>query len=217
MLCGDTRFDRVKAIADHPQPFPVIQQFIAGHPVLMAGSTWPEDEELLIRLIEKRPAGLRFVIAPHEVYQERIQSLISKIGQPVKTYSSLTSSRDSTSDILVIDTIGMLSHLYQYATLVYIGGGFGKGIHNILEAAAFGKSLLFGPNHHRFQEAIDLIRSGGAFPISSADELIQQVGDLISDPLKYQASAEASGTYVQTHTGAADLILHNIQSIKKIS
>ena len=216
-LCGDTRFDRVKAIAEHPQQFPEIGQFAAGHRLFMAGSTWPEDEELLIRLMDTKPEGLRFVIAPHEVHPERIQSLLRKIRQPAVTYSSLTGSGDISFDILVIDTMGMLSYLYQYATVVYIGGGFGKGIHNILEAAAFSKPILFGPNHQRFQEAADLIRSGGAVSIASADELIRQVHALTTDPILYQRSAKASGTYVQKHTGATDMIIDSVQSNKKIS
>lgn len=214
-LCGDTRFDRVNAIAGHPQQFPAIGHFAGGHRLFMAGSTWPEDEELLIRLMDTKPEGLRFVIAPHEVHPERIQSLLQKIGQPAITYSSLADSGKITNGILVIDTMGMLSHLYQYATLVYIGGGFGKGIHNILEAAAFSKPILFGPNYRRFQEATDLIRSGGAVSVATADELIRQVSALITDPILYQRSAEASGAYVQTHTGATEMIIDIVKSTKK--
>ncbi len=213
-ICGDTRFDRVKAITDHPQQFPAMSKFIAGQAVLIAGSTWPEDEELLIRYIGKRPGGLRFVIAPHEVHPERIRSLIRRIGQPSLTYSSLLSADEVTSPVLIIDTIGILSHLYQYAKLVYIGGGFGKGIHNILEAAAFGKPVLFGPNHQHFQEARDLIRLKGAYPITSADDLIKNANELLMDPVRYGNASEAAYSYVKDHTGATDIILDFIQSAK---
>ncbi|MBP6977455.1 MAG: glycosyltransferase N-terminal domain-containing protein [Bacteroidales bacterium] len=212
-ICGDTRLDRVQAVADHPQQFPAIRRFTAGHSVIIAGSTWPEDEDLLIRFIERRSGNLRFVIAPHEVHPERIQSLIRKVGQPVMTYSSLVSrEEEGTSGILIIDTIGVLSHLYQYATLVYIGGGFGRGIHNILEAAAFGKPVFFGPHHQRFQEALDLIRFQGAYCVNSADELIQIAEDLMEDPARYEVAAGAALAYVKNHTGATRIILDFIQS-----
>lgn len=215
-VCGDTRFDRVKAVAEHPQSFPLIGRFAGGHPLLMAGSTWPEDEELLFRLMDAKPGGVRFVIAPHEVHPERIQSLMQKLGPAAVTYSSLSSTGDISAGILVIDTIGMLSHLYQYATLVYIGGGFGKGIHNILEAAAFSKPVLFGPNHLRFREAGDLIHSGGAVSITSSGDLIREVRRLITDPAAYRLASDACGTYVNTHTGATARIIEFVQSNKCI-
>jgi 3-deoxy-D-manno-octulosonic-acid transferase len=216
MVCGDTRFDRVHAIAVHPLRFPLIEQFASGHHLLVAGSTWPEDEELLTGLMDATSGELRLVIAPHEVHPERIQSLMNRIRKPSVTYSSLLKGPgDVTSGILVIDTIGMLSHLYQYATIAYIGGGFGKGIHNILEAAAFGKPILFGPNHGKFREAADLIRSGGAVSVASRDELIREVQTLIADTARYQHSANASAAYVKTHTGATDMIIDSVQSNKK--
>ncbi|HNS17723.1 MAG TPA: glycosyltransferase N-terminal domain-containing protein [Bacteroidales bacterium] len=214
IVCGDTRFDRVKAIADHPRHFPEIQKFIDGHPVIIAGSTWPEDEELLIRFTEKKSVGLRFVIAPHEVHPERIQSLIKRIGQSALTYSSLLSAGEVTAEILIIDSIGILSHLYQYATVAYIGGGFGKGIHNILEAAAFGIPVLFGPHYGNFQEAADLIHLKGAFSITSEDELIRKAEELMADPVKYKKAAGAAFSYVKDHTGATDIILDFIQTIQ---
>ena len=215
IVCGDTRFDRVNAVAEHPLPFPQVEQFASGYPLLMAGSTWPEDEEVLIRLMEAASGRLRFVIAPHEVHTERIQSLLKRIRQPAVTFSSLQGAEAVEAGILVIDTMGMLSHLYQYATVVYVGGGFGKGIHNILEAAAFSKPILFGPNHQRFREAHDLIRSGGAVSISSAEELISAVQKLTGDPGLYKRAADASGRYVKTHTGATDRIIDSVQSHNK--
>ncbi|MDD5508251.1 MAG: glycosyltransferase N-terminal domain-containing protein [Bacteroidales bacterium] len=215
IVCGDTRFDRVKAVAENPLPFPQVERFAYGYPLLMAGSTWPEDEELLIRLMEATSGSLRFVIAPHEIHPDRIQSLLKRIRQPAVTFSSLQGAEAVEASILVIDTMGMLSHLYRYATIVYVGGGFGKGIHNILEAAAFSKPILFGPNHRRFREADDLIRSGGAKCISSAEGLISAVQQLTGDPDLYRRSADAGGQYVKTHTGATDKIIDSVQSHNK--
>lgn len=211
IVCGDTRFDRVKEIAENPLSFPQVERFASGHPLLMAGSTWPEDEELLIKLMEATSGRLRFVIAPHEIHPERIQSLLKRIRQPAVTLSSMEGTGAVAAGILVIDTMGMLSHLYQYASVVYVGGGFGKGIHNILEAAAFSKPILFGPNHHRFREADDLIRSGGAVSISSAEGLISTVQKLTGDPGLFKRAANASGQYVQTHTGATDKIIDSVR------
>lgn len=207
---GDTRFDRVDEIAARPERFPLVEQWLAKRRVLIAGSTWPEDEALLTQWIDEIPADLCFMIAPHEVHPERIRSLADTIGKAVITLTALGSSPDLSARILVVDRIGVLACLYQYAYLVYIGGGFGKGIHNILEAAAFGKPVIFGPNYRRFQEAVDMIEAGGALCTSSARELIAVTASLLDDPSRYNASAEAAATYVQTHKGATARILDTV-------
>lgn len=210
-VSGDTRFDRVDAIAASPERFPRIEQWLAKRRVLIAGSTWPADEDLLLPLIDEIPADLCFMIAPHEVHPERIGSLVDRMGRTAITLTALESSPDLTARILVVDSVGLLAHLYRHAFIVYIGGGFGKGIHNILEAAVFGKPVIFGPNYKRFQEAVDLIGSGGALCAPSARELINATASLLNDPLRYNAAAEAASTYVQAHKGATARILGTIQ------
>ncbi|MDR2936661.1 MAG: 3-deoxy-D-manno-octulosonic acid transferase, partial [Rikenellaceae bacterium] len=147
-VAGDTRFDRVYSIASQAREIPEIAAFAAsGGKVLVAGSTWPPDEELLLELAHKY-TDLKFIIAPHEIESERIDRFIAAARRPALRYSQLTPESDlAGAGILFIDTIGMLSSVYGYGHLAYIGGGFGAGIHNILEAATYGLPLVFGPNY----------------------------------------------------------------------
>ena len=181
VVSGDTRFDRVAAIAADAKPFPLVEKFAAGCPVFVAGSTWPADEELILKLIEEVGDRVKFIIAPHEVGVERVDALRDKIPNSkfqianpepgTILFSELTPENAASANVLIVNGIGYLSHLYQYATIAYIGGGFGAGIHNILEAAAFGKPVIFGPNYEKFKEANELIEKGGAFSISNSRQL----------------------------------------------
>ncbi|RZJ97942.1 MAG: 3-deoxy-D-manno-octulosonic acid transferase, partial [Flavobacterium sp.] len=169
-ISGDTRFDRVYENAKNPKHIPEIDFFCGDSPILICGSTWPDDEKLIAELPAKYP-DWKFIIAPHEVHESHIQIIESLFPETVR-FSELKSKRTTDSSILIIDNIGMLSALYQYGRFAYIGGGFGAGIHNTLEAAAFGLPVIFGPKFSKFQEAKDLIEIGAAKSISSADELI---------------------------------------------
>ncbi len=164
-VSGDTRFDRVFDIRKSITDLPLVRSFCGDAKVMVAGSTWPEDENLLLPLI--RQGKMKFILAPHETDKARIQSLIEKINLPVLKYSEADPEKSAAANIMIIDSIGILSRLYRYATVAYIGGGFGAGIHNILEAATFGVPILFGPNYRKFREANDLIRLGGAFSVEN--------------------------------------------------
>jgi 3-deoxy-D-manno-octulosonic-acid transferase len=209
-LSGDTRFDRVYEVARQKKPFPLIEKFGEGHKILLAGSTWPQDEEVISSFIRSQPKGVKFIFAPHEVHDQRIQSLISKLPGKCLRFSEANDDNIATTKILIIDSIGILSHLYQYATVAYIGGGFGVGIHNILEAATFGNPVIFGPNYEKFHEAKDLIRLGGAFSISSENQFRDILEKLLTDDGFNQKASRVSIRYVEDKRGATEQIIEFI-------
>ena len=204
-ISGDTRFDRVAENALHPKSFDLIKFFCGNSKVLIAGSTWPEDEKLLIHLLQQYP-DWKLIIAPHE-----IASNIEALAQNTQSmkYSQLSFSDlglNTQHPILIIDNVGMLSSLYQYGHVAYIGGGFGSGIHNILEAAAFGLPVLFGPNYQKFQEAKDMIDLGAAFSVKNFSEFQSKFKKLENKDY-LTACSRVAKKYVIGHTGATEKIL----------
>ena len=167
IISGDTRFDRVYTIAKQTMNFPLIQKFVGQHQILLAGSTWPPDENIINQLLLENQK-LKLIIAPHEVQEERIKSLQKLFDtRKIIRYSEANETSIESADVLIIDQIGILSGIYQYCDVGYVGGGFGNGIHNILEAVTFGKPVIFGPNYQKFKEAVDLIDLGGVFTVSN--------------------------------------------------
>jgi 3-deoxy-D-manno-octulosonic-acid transferase len=213
LLSGDTRFDRVFAIAARPKAFPLVESFSKEIPVILFGSTWPEDEAVFLPLIRKNNDRAKFIIAPHEVYEERISEIIQKSGITAVRFSDLKEIPDPSVRLIVVDSIGQLSSLYQYADIAYIGGGFGKGIHNILEAATFGLPVIFGSNYQKFLEAKELIDLQGAWSIASSGELEFLVTGLLADESKRKATGAVCMDYIQSHTGATQIILKTLSSI----
>ncbi|MCX6273103.1 MAG: 3-deoxy-D-manno-octulosonic acid transferase [Bacteroidetes bacterium] len=214
LVSGDTRFDRVAGIASNPAKFPMIASFRSRAKVLLAGSTWPADEDLLLPLILDPTVNLKYIIAPHEVHPERIEDLLQKLGDRAVRFSSISDQTEPWSySVIVVDSIGQLSSLYQYADIAYIGGGFGKGIHNILEAATFGLPVFFGPNYQRFAEARELIRLGGAVSINLAAELMKEVTGLLKDEGKRKKASAICSDYVKNNTGATGRILEHLPKI----
>ena len=206
-VSGDTRFDRVAEVARQKKSFPLVEQFAAGHQVFIAGSTWPPDETMVRLLIEKNIPNLKFIIAPHEVHEARIQRLVELLPHETVRFSQATDQNLAEAHVLVIDNIGILSHLYQYANVAYIGGGFGVGIHNILEAATFGLPVLFGPNYQKFREAVELIAQGGAFSFVDEKEFLASALPLLSDEPQREAAAQIARQYVESREGATRLTL----------
>jgi len=208
-VSGDTRFDRVWANAAKPLPIPAIAEFKNEHKIFIAGSTWAPDEQLIIRLIDANP-DWKFIIAPHEINTQKVEALMELLPSASSArYSVIShlSAEFSHLKVLVIDNIGMLSALYQYADVAYIGGGFGVGIHNTLEAAAFGLPVIFGPNYKKFIEANDLIASGAGFTISDESGLIVAMAALANnEPFLIEAGSKAR-IYVEQHTGATKAIV----------
>jgi 3-deoxy-D-manno-octulosonic-acid transferase len=210
-VAGDTRFDRVYDIATQAKVIPLLESFASGdRPVFIAGSTWPPDEELIARLMNESPET-KFVIAPHEVREERIdhiEKLVAPSGRKVLRYTHLAPDADiSGADVLIIDTIGVLSSAYRYGRYGYIGGGFGVGIHNTLEAATFGLPLSFGPHYKKFQEATDLISMGGATSVINYAELRAWYLLLRDDEVEYRMASDRCRRYVENGRGATALIL----------
>jgi 3-deoxy-D-manno-octulosonic-acid transferase len=213
IVSGDTRFDRVSAVATAAKEVEIARKFSAGHFCIVAGSTWPEDEEILTRYINQSDKNTRFIIAPHEITGAHLSQLKSRISRSFALFSSASADTVQEHQVLIIDNIGMLSSLYRYGHLAYIGGGFGKGIHNILEAAAFGIPVIFGPNHGKFREAHDLLGLGGAFAIHNAGELFEILEQLRNNTEKYDMSAKIAGIYVRDNTGATNIIINSLFNV----
>jgi len=211
-IAGDTRFDRVSEIAENFTPVEEIEKFSGSSQVLVAGSTWPDDEKMIKDAITNFP-DLKIIIAPHEIHKEHISQLSSIFPDAVFHSQLITqSSSPINSNILIIDNIGMLSRLYHYTTIAYIGGGFNKGIHNTLEAAVYGKPVLFGPNYKKFKEAIGLIESGGAVCVNSSTELTLQLKKLLTNKEVLETSSKNSFDFVKQNKGATEKILHYIEA-----
>lgn len=210
IISGDTRFDRVFTIAQQTKTFPLVQKFAGQHKVLLAGSTWPPDESLINHLFSESQS-FKLIIAPHEVHEERIRS-IQKLfsSKKIVRFSETDEKNIDSADILIIDQIGILSGLYQYCDIAHIGGGFGKGIHNILEAATFGKPVIFGPNFQKFKEAVDLVALGGGFTISNETNLSSVFSKLIASEQYYNAVSVTCKNFIEKNRGATDRILEKL-------
>ena len=214
-VSGDTRFDRVWENALHPKQIPAINEFKNDHKIFIAGSTWPEDEKLVAGLVTQYP-NWKFIFAPHEVSEEKVNKLVGLLPDASAIrYSQISNltSQISNLKIIVIDNIGILSSVYQYGDIAFIGGGFGAGIHNTLEAAAFGLPVIFGPNYTKFKEAHDLIDLKAGFSIGDESELKAITGKLINDDVFYDTSSKETAAYVKAHTGATMTIIKRITNI----
>ncbi len=207
---GDTRFDRVAAVAAAARNIPPVEQFAAGSRVMVAGSTWPPDEHIIMEMVRLHP-DMKFVIAPHEISPERIESLVARCPQPVIRYTECDGKVDpSQFGVMVVDVIGILSSVYRYGNYAYIGGGFGVGIHNTLEAAAFGIPVAFGPNDHRFREACELIASGAGLSIETPEELHEWIAQMEADPTVYENRCQMAREYIAQNIGATHKILEHV-------
>ena len=221
-ICGDTRFDRVIAIQQQARRFDWAERFAAGDGtsakpfVLVAGSSWPKDEDILLPHFDRHPE-MKLIIAPHEIHEEHIQSIIAKLHRPYLRYSKLRQMweegqlpegqlPDVPCDVLIIDAIGFLSGIYRYGQVAYVGGGFGVGIHNTLEAAVYGMPVIFGPNHTAFREALGLLDAQGGFSISNAQQYDALMQRMMTDSAFLQDAGRRAGDYVQKESGATEQI-----------
>ena len=210
-VTGDTRFDRVYEIAQQPYSLDFISSFKNDKKLLVAGSTWLPDEKLLSELFSKINANYKLVIAPHEVnpnHIEKIKKLFNSFS--VVCYSEKENNDFSNDDVLIMNTIGLLSKIYKYADISYIGGAFKTGLHNILEAAVFEKPIFFGPHYQKFNEAVALVENGAAFPIIHAAKMAQKLIDFENNPKFYHNICEICKNYVIQNLGATDKILFSI-------
>jgi 3-deoxy-D-manno-octulosonic-acid transferase len=215
-VAGDTRFDRVAQLPKKFVPIPEIEDFIMDRTCIVAGSPWPKDEAVLLPVISKlRRKDLCWIIAPHEIHPAHIDEHIDESEGKMAKFSEIEDKKPET-DVLWIDNIGMLSRLYHYASIVYIGGGFGSGIHNTQEAAIYGNPILFGPNYSKFQEAVDMVAAGGALSIKTADELEAGILNWLDDPDRMAETGSQNIAYMNSCTGATNRILEKLDIEKLI-
>ncbi len=225
-LAGDTRFDRVAQLAAAPKEIPIARAFKETpdyssvevsqphQPLLIVGSAWQADMDILIPFINEFDKPLNVIIAPHDIHDDEIEQWRSQLRYPSVRYSVIAASQISTDQsarLLFIDNIGMLSSLYQYGDFAYVGGAFGKGLHNILEAATYGMPLFFGPNYAKFQEAIDLVREEAAFPVNSTVELRTVFAQQYADRTE---AARISRHYVLRNIGATGKVMEVVRQLK---
>lgn len=208
-VCGDTRFDRVYAIASQPYTIDFVEQFKQEGKLVVAGSTWEPDERLLATLLSHLP-GYKLVVAPHEL-ERTGETMRLFSGFKVVRHSEMEGKNLAEYEVLVLDTIGLLSKVYKYSTLSYVGGAFKTGLHNILEAAVFGVPLFFGPKYRKFNEAVELVRRKGAFAITSAEEMERIVQGFDNNASEYDKTCTICRQYVEANIGACDKIFNHIK------
>jgi 3-deoxy-D-manno-octulosonic-acid transferase len=217
-VSGDTRFDRVIEIAEQFRPITIIEEFTRNSKTIVAGSTWPEDEQVLQKAFTRiNIPSLKLILAPHEINEKHLAEIEKLFPNSIRYSQLLTpDSRLLSSNCLIIDNVGMLSKLYRYADITYVGGGLTtNGVHNVLEAAVYNKIVLFGPYFHKYTEAVGLVQAGGA--ISFTDEkkdgaLLQQLIEaLLTDTGEYTFRCKAAGDFVRSNKGATQKILQFIQ------
>lgn len=208
-VAGDTRFDRVYELRRTPFSHPALEAFTRDSAVVVAGSTWDKDEQLLAHACRELSQDLRWIIAPHELSEGHIRKLHERFPGSVR-FTRLEEGIPGNCRVILVDTIGKLSFLYRYGTIAYIGGGFGSGIHNILEAATYGLPAIFGPVHEKFIEARELIRLGGAFPVSGAGELLSTINQQLDNPQLLKTTSKIASDFVFMRVGATSAILDKL-------
>ena len=210
-VAGDTRFDTVVQNANRAEKMQKIIEFKNNKRIIIGGSTWQKDEDLLIQYINNTSFDTKFIIAPHEVKKSNIERIESGLKNPSLRFSKTNNHELRNIQTLIIDSIGILSSVYRYSDIAYIGNGFGKsGIHNTLEPGVFGNTIVFGPNFNKFKEAVDLTNDNVAFVIHNYEELSAILDKLQKNSELYDFSSEATQKYVQVNSGATKIILNFI-------
>ena len=209
-VVGDTRFDRVLQIKSAARQLPIAEAFSKGHKVFVAGSSWPPDEEVFIKYFNNHP-DWRLIIAPHVIGDDHLRQIHSLLNMPTVHYTDTTPEEAAEARCLIINCFGLLSSIYQYGQVAYVGGGFGVGIHNVLEAAVWDMPVIFGPNNKRFQEAQGLLASGGGFEIDSYETFDELMDHLDTDANKLLQASQAAGTFVKGQAGATAKVLEAVK------
>ena len=205
---GDTRFDSVLALRKNLKSFDYIKAFKGDSKLMIVGSSWKEDLEILLPIINH--SKLKFVIAPHEIHENEIEKYRKTLKVHSVRYSNMNELQEDTK-VIFIDSIGILSSLYQYADFAFVGGAFRTGLHNTLEPATYGIPVIFGSYYSKFQEAIDLIERKGAFSVTSTSELQNVLEKLINDQSFYNTTCAITATYVTKNTGATTVIMNALK------
>nr|WP_320037329.1 glycosyltransferase N-terminal domain-containing protein [uncultured Bacteroides sp.] len=209
-VVGDTRFDRVLEIRQEAKDLPLVEAFKGNSMTIVAGSSWQPDEDLFIEYFNTHPY-IKLIIAPHVIDENHLVEIISKLKRPYVRYSKANEQNVRNADCLIIDGFGLLSSIYRYGEIAYIGGGFGVGIHNILEAAVYGIPVIFGPKYQKFMEAKQLLEENGAFSIKNYEDLSQLLDKMISDAEYLKEVGANADNYVRKNLGASEKILDQIK------
>ncbi|MRX39668.1 3-deoxy-D-manno-octulosonic acid transferase [Flavobacterium sp. LC2016-23] len=208
IVSGDTRFDRVNTILERDNTLDFIEDFKNSQTTIVIGSSWPKDEAILAEYINQSSDNLKFIIAPHNIKTDQIASLKSQITKSSILFSEKGNADLSTYNVFIIDTVGLLTKIYSYATIAYVGGGFGNpGIHNILEPATFGIPIIIGPNYSHFAEATQLVTLGGCIVINNKQELQQNLDRLTSDEKFFKEKSQICKSFIQDNKGATDCVM----------
>lgn len=208
IVSGDTRFDRVAAILERDNTLDYIENFKNNQQTIVIGSSWPKDEILIAEYINQAPENVKFIIAPHNIKADQISSLKSQINKSIILFSEKENKDLSNYNVFIIDTIGILTKIYSYGMIAYVGGGFGNpGIHNILEPATFGIPIVIGPNYSNFAEAVSLVELGGCIPISNISELKEILDHLLTDQTFLKEKSQICESFIQENKGATNAIM----------
>ena len=210
-IVGDTRFDRVIDIAHQAKELSLVERFCSDAPyVFVAGSSWPPDEELIIPYFNSHP-NMKLILAPHVIDEHHLQQIEQRLRRPSMRYTQATAESIAQADCLIVDCFGLLSSIYRYGQLAYVGGGFGEGIHNVPEAAIYGVPVLIGPNNKGFREAQDLLRMGGCFEITGPTLFNAVVDRLLSDNQLRKTRGAVCHDYITSNAGASDVIFKTLK------
>ena len=208
-VVGDTRFDRVLDICAAAKQLPLVQKFKGDALTFVAGSSWGPDEDIFIKYFNAHPE-MKLIIAPHVVNDSHLKEIESKLQRSCVRYTKATEENVLQADCLIIDCYGLLSSIYRYGEISYIGGGFGVGIHNVLEAAVYGIPVIFGPNNKKFREAQHLLANKGGFEINSYEDFEQLMNKFLGDEAYLNQSGKAAGDYVKGNAGAMEKIMQRV-------
>ena len=208
-VVGDTRFDRVLDICAAAKQLPLVQKFKGDALTFVAGSSWGPDEDIFIKYFNAHPE-MKLIIAPHVVNDGHLKEIESKLQRSCIRYTKATEGNVEQADCLIIDCYGLLSSIYRYGEISYIGGGFGVGIHNVLEAAVYGIPVIFGPNNKKFREAQHLLANKGGFEINGYEDFEQLMNKFLADEAYLKQSGQAAGDYVKGNAGAMDKIMKRV-------
>ncbi len=208
-VVGDTRFDRVLQIKATSKHLPIVEAFSKGHPVFVAGSSWEPDEDIFVEYFNAHPEW-RIIIAPHVVNEDRLQKLLGRLKRYTVCYTVTTPEEAAKAECLIINCYGLLSSVYHYGQVAYVGGGFGVGIHNVLEAGVWNMPVIFGPNNQRFQEARGLIKAGGGFEIRDYTSFAALMDRFHAHPDELQSAGKKAGDFVKSCTGATEMIIKSV-------
>ena len=209
-VVGDTRFDRVLDICAAAKQLPLVQKFKGDALTFVAGSSWGPDEDIFIKYFNAHPE-MKLIIAPHVVNDSHMKEIVSKLQRPCIRYTQATEENVQQADCLIIDCYGLLSSIYRYGEISYIGGGFGVGIHNVLEAAVYGIPVIFGPNNKKFREAQHLLANKGGFEVNGYEDFEVLMDKFLTDEAYLQTSGQAAGDYVKNNSGAMEKIMDYVK------